>query len=144
MKLKNFTAVLLGVFLWAVCICSFSSVAEATGYIPKGEKNKASSSWKKNNTASADYQLNIGLANGVVQASVGMNSEYTVLDRASGSVLGRFKGNVLSVITVSGNRLPAARLCQTRSVTTVPPLQKPAGRQAAPRCGTSAHRPAGP
>lgn len=105
MKLKNFTAVLLGVFLWAVCICSFSSVAEATGYIPKGEKNKASSSWKKNNTASADYQLNIGLANGVVQASVGMNSEYTVLDMASGSVLGRFKGNVLSVITVSGNRL---------------------------------------
>ena len=105
MKLKYFTAVLLGVFLWAVCIWSFSSVAEATGYIPKGEKNKASSSWKKNNTASADYQLNIGLANGVVQASVGMNSEYTVLDMASGSVLGRFKGNVLSVITVSGNRL---------------------------------------
>lgn len=105
MKLKNFTVVLLGVFFWAVCICSFSSVAEATGYIPKSEKNKTSSSWKKNDTANADYQLKIGLANGVVQASVGMNSEYTVLDMASGSVLGRFNGNVLSVITVSGNRL---------------------------------------
>lgn len=105
MKLKNFTVVLLGVFFWAVCICSFSSVAEATGYIPKSEKNKTSSSWKKNDTANADYQLKIGLANGVVQASVGMNSEYTVLDMANGSVLGRFNGNVLSVITVSGNRL---------------------------------------
>lgn len=64
-----------------------------------------SSMWRKNDAENPAYALNVGLANGITTAAIGMNCEYRIIDMASGVVLQKLNGNTLSVIKPAGNAL---------------------------------------
>lgn len=58
--------------------------------------------WRKENTASDAYVMNIGLANGISVASVCMTTQYNVVDMATGKVLTTLNGNIVANIAPAG------------------------------------------